>query len=58
MTDVEDGGAKYSEKISDYDMKDEIARKIYCNSLKSYFKIGCSHSRLPVSAAELTIQIL
>jgi hypothetical protein len=28
MTDVEDGGAKYSEKISDYDMKDEIARKL------------------------------
>jgi hypothetical protein len=27
MTDVEDGGAKYSEKISDYDMQDEIARK-------------------------------
>jgi hypothetical protein len=40
MTDVEDGGAKYSEKISDYDMqKDEIARKnCYCNSLKSYLK--------------------
>ncbi|MDG2432453.1 tyrosine-protein kinase family protein [Flavobacterium sp.] len=49
MIDVEDGGAKYSEKISDYDVqKDEIARKIaYCNSLKAYLKNSVDYSRLP-----------
>ena len=49
MIDVEDGGAKYSEKISDYDLqKDEITRKIaYCNSLKAYLRNSVDYSRLP-----------
>jgi hypothetical protein len=35
MTDVEDGGAKFSEKSLTMISKDEITRKIaYCNSLK------------------------
>ena len=36
--DVEDGGAKFSEKILEYDItKDEVTRKMtYYTSLKSY----------------------
>lgn len=49
IVDVEDGGAKYSEKISDYDLeKDAITRKIaYCNALKSYLKNSVDYSKLP-----------
>ncbi|MEL1240083.1 polysaccharide biosynthesis tyrosine autokinase [Flavobacterium flavipallidum] len=49
VTNLEDGGAKFSEKISQYDVeKDAIARKIsYYNSLKAYLKNSVDYSKLP-----------
>lgn len=46
---IEDGGAKFSDKIMDFDVqKDEITRKIaYYNSLKSYLNSSGDYSRLP-----------
>lgn len=46
---VEDGGAKFSDKILEFDIKkDEITRKTaYYNSLKSYLKNSVDYSRLP-----------
>ncbi|RVT75831.1 polysaccharide biosynthesis tyrosine autokinase [Flavobacterium sufflavum] len=46
---IEDGGAKFSDKILQYDVeKDAIARKItYYNSLKAYLKNSVDYSRLP-----------
>ncbi|MEO7975802.1 polysaccharide biosynthesis tyrosine autokinase [Flavobacterium sp.] len=47
--DIEQGGEKFSEKISNFDVeKDEITRKIaYYNSLKSYLKSSVDYSKLP-----------
>jgi capsule polysaccharide export protein KpsE/RkpR len=47
--DVEDGGAKFSEKILEFDVsKDEIIRKVaYYNSLKAYLKNSVDYSKLP-----------
>ena len=47
--DIEDGGAKFSEKILDFDVKkDEVNRKIaYYNSLKSYLKNSVNYAKLP-----------
>jgi len=47
--DVEDGGAKFSDKILEFDVKkDEVNRKIaYYNSLKSYLKNSVDYSKLP-----------
>ncbi|MFV5685840.1 polysaccharide biosynthesis tyrosine autokinase [Flavobacterium sp. GB2R13] len=49
MYDVEDGGAKFSEKILEFDVtKDEVTRKMaYYNSLKSYLKNSVDYSKLP-----------
>ena len=49
IVQIEEGGGKLSEKLSDYDLKkDEIIRKIsYYNSLKSYLKNSVDFSRLP-----------
>ncbi|MFC5684407.1 polysaccharide biosynthesis tyrosine autokinase [Flavobacterium sp. MAHUQ-51] len=49
VVNLEDGGAKFSEKISQYDVeKDAIARKIsYYNSLKAYLKNSVDYSKLP-----------
>jgi capsular exopolysaccharide synthesis family protein len=49
MFDVEDGGAKFSEKISEFDLKrDEVNRKLaYYNSLKSYLKSSVNYAKLP-----------
>lgn len=49
IIDVEDGGAKFSDKILKYDVqKDEITRKItYYNSLKSYLKNSVDYAKLP-----------
>lgn len=46
---IEDGGAKVSEKIMNFDVeKDEITRKIaYYNSLKAYLNSSTDYSRLP-----------
>ncbi|MBA0884398.1 polysaccharide biosynthesis tyrosine autokinase [Flavobacterium undicola] len=46
---IEDGGAKFSDKILQYDVeKDAIARKItYYNSLKAYLKNSVDYSKLP-----------
>jgi polysaccharide biosynthesis transport protein len=46
---IEDGGAKFSDKILEFDIKkDEITRKTaYYNSLKSYLKNSVDYSRLP-----------
>ncbi len=45
----ENGGAKYSEKMLEFDVKkDEVNRKIaYYNSLKSYLKNSVDYSKLP-----------
>jgi len=47
--DIEGGGAKFSDKITDLDLeKDQIARKIaYYNSLKTYLNNSVDYSRLP-----------
>ncbi|WP_125722327.1 polysaccharide biosynthesis tyrosine autokinase [Flavobacterium ustbae] len=47
--EIEDGGAKVSEKIMDFDIqKDQLTRKIaYYNSLKSYLNSSTDYSRLP-----------
>lgn len=47
--DIEDGGAKFSERIADYDLKkDEVNRKLtYYNSLKSYLKNSVNYAKLP-----------
>ena len=47
--DVEDGGAKFSDKILEFDIKkDEVNRKMaYYNSLKSYLKNSVSYAKLP-----------
>jgi capsular exopolysaccharide synthesis family protein len=47
--EVEDGGAKFSDKILDFDVeKDAVNRKIiYYNSLKSYLKNSVDYSKLP-----------
>ncbi|MCW2117721.1 capsular exopolysaccharide synthesis family protein [Flavobacterium sp. 7A] len=47
--DIEAGGEKFSEKISDFDIqKDELIRKLaYCNSLKAYLKNSVDYSKLP-----------
>ena len=47
--DVEDGGAKFSEKILEFDVKkDEVNRKMaYYNSLKSYLKNSVNYAKLP-----------
>ncbi|MGL5111681.1 MAG: polysaccharide biosynthesis tyrosine autokinase [Flavobacterium sp.] len=46
---IEDGGAKFSDKILEYDVqRDEIARKIaYYNSLKAYLRNSVDYSKLP-----------
>lgn len=46
---LEDGGAKFSDKILQYDVeKDAIARKLsYYNSLKAYLKNSVDYSKLP-----------
>lgn len=46
---IEDGGAKVSEKIMSFDLeKDAIARKTaYYNSLKAYLNNNSDYSRLP-----------
>lgn len=46
---IEDGGAKFSDKILEYDVeKDAITRKItYYNSLKAYLKSSVDYSKLP-----------
>jgi hypothetical protein len=37
--DIEEGGAKFSDKMLEFDVRDEITRKItYYNSLKTYLK--------------------
>ena len=47
--DIEEGGAKFSDKILEFDVKkDEVTRKIaYYNSLKSYLKNSVDYSKLP-----------
>ena len=47
--DVEDGGAKFSEKILEFDVKkDEVNRKMaYYNSLKAYLKNSVNYAKLP-----------
>jgi polysaccharide biosynthesis transport protein len=47
--EIEDGGAKFSDKIMDFDVqKDVISRKIaYYNSLKTYLNNSVDYSRLP-----------
>lgn len=47
--DIEEGGAKFSEKILDFDVaRDEITRKItYYNSLKAYLKNSVDYAKLP-----------
>jgi len=47
--DVEGGGAKFSDKILEFDVKkDEVNRKIaYYNSLKLYLKKSVDYARLP-----------
>lgn len=47
--DVEAGGAKFSDKILEFDVKkDEVNRKIaYYNSLKAYLKKSVDYARLP-----------
>ncbi|HKO78197.1 MAG TPA: polysaccharide biosynthesis tyrosine autokinase, partial [Flavobacterium sp.] len=47
--DVEEGGAKFSDKILDFDVeKDAINRKVsYYNSLKSYLRNSVDYSKLP-----------
>lgn len=47
--DIEDGGAKFSEKILAFDVeKDAVNRKIaYYNSLKSYLKSSVNYAKLP-----------
>lgn len=47
--EIEDGGAKFSDKIMDFDVeKDQVTRKIaYYNSLKSYLNNSVDYSRLP-----------
>jgi capsular exopolysaccharide synthesis family protein len=47
--DVEDGGAKFSDKILEFDVqKDAIARKItYYNSLKAYLRNSVDYAKLP-----------
>lgn len=49
IIDIEDGGAKFSDKILQYDVKkDEITRKMaYYNSLKSYLRSSVDYSKLP-----------
>lgn len=49
VLNLEDGGAKFSDKILEYDVeKDAIARKIsYYNSLKAYLKNSVDYSKLP-----------
>lgn len=49
VLNIEDGGAKFSDKILQYDVeKDAIVRKIsYYNSLKAYLKNSVDYSRLP-----------
>ncbi|CAM2785850.1 protein involved in gliding motility EpsB [Flavobacterium succinicans] len=49
IINIEDGGAKFSDKILDYDVqKDEIERKMaYYNSLKAYLKNSVDYSKLP-----------
>ena len=47
--DVEAGGAKFSDKILEFDVKkDEVTRKMaYYNSLKSYLRNSVDYSKLP-----------
>lgn len=47
--DIEEGGAKFSEKILEFDVKkDEVNRKMaYYNSLKSYLKNSVNYAKLP-----------
>jgi len=47
--DIEEGGAKFSEKILEFDVKkDEVNRKMaYYNSLKSYLKSSVNYAKLP-----------
>ena len=47
--DIEEGGIKFSDKISEFDVKkDEVTRKIaYYNSLKAYLKNSVDYSKLP-----------
>ena len=47
--DIEEGGAKFSEKILGFDIqKDEVNRKIaYYNSLKAYLKSSVNYAKLP-----------
>ena len=47
--DVEAGGAKFSDKILEFDVKkDEVNRKItYYNSLKTYLKNSVDYAKLP-----------
>jgi capsular exopolysaccharide synthesis family protein len=47
--DVEDGGAKFSDKILEFDItKDEVNRKMaYYNSLKSYLNNSVNYAKLP-----------
>ena len=47
--DVEEGGAKFSDKILEFDVaRDEVTRKItYYNSLKSYLNSSVDYSKLP-----------
>lgn len=47
--DIEAGGAKFSDKILDFDIeKDAVKRKIaYYNSLKSYLRNSVDYSKLP-----------
>ena len=49
LYDVEDGGAKFSEKILEFDVKkDEVNRKVaYYNSLKAYLKNSVNYAKLP-----------
>lgn len=49
IIDIEDGGAKFSDKIVQYDVqKDELTRKlVYYNSLKSYLKNNSDYAQLP-----------
>ncbi|TDE29172.1 polysaccharide biosynthesis tyrosine autokinase [Flavobacterium ranwuense] len=47
--DIEEGGAKFSDKILEFDVKkDEVNRKMaYYNSLKSYLKNSVNYAKLP-----------
>ena len=47
--DIEEGGAKFSEKILEFDVKkDEVNRKVaYYNSLKAYLKNSVNYAKLP-----------